>query len=396
MKERKNYAILLFILNPFIGANYALFNLNKNEQLYSIIWLLFCFLFGYFYIAPAEGDYYTYLGRFNTVSNLSFDQFLDFLTNQVDYLLYVALYLFSFITDNYMLLWGLISMTFGYLILRTFININSLVIEKSVSNTLLYKITFLTLIFIASLYLVYNFRFWIGANLIYLGLSYYLLGNRKKMYLCFLFAALTHFSLIFFVVIILAGIYYRFNINYLITGCLLSIMIGQLDILKLVNYIPDFIMDSRSVYVSDEHITNYQNYRDNVNWYVFGLEKLLYYVSLFFIILNLKNIKLLGNKKLIGLASIVFIAYTFVNLIITLPLAERFRRIALFIAILYVFFTSFTIKTKYNGLIYVVGILYIIVETRKIFDSLNLGLMLPTGVPSLFIEDTSVFDFLFG
>ncbi|MCZ4319930.1 EpsG family protein [Aequorivita viscosa] len=396
MRQKKNYAVLLFLLNPFIGANYALFNLKKNKQLNSMLWLLFCFLYGYFYIAPSDGDYYTYLSRFNLVSKLNFHEFSDYLSTQVDFLIYIILYLFSFIADSYDILWGLISLTFGFLILKTFININSLINEKSKISPALIKTTLITLIFISSLYLVYNFRFWIGVVFIYLGLSYYLLGLRKKMYVCFIFASVTHFGLIIFVLILLAGILYKFNLKFLVALSLTSIVIGQLNTNEIIKYIPDFIMDTRGGYVSDENITNYQLYRNNVNWYVFGFEKLLYYSTLAFVILNLKSINRIDNKRIMGLASILLLSYSFVNLIITLPLAERFRRVVLFIAMLYILCVSITTKTKYNLVLNGICIFYIIIETRKLMGSLNLGLILPTAVPSLFIEKTSVFSFIFG
>lgn len=392
----KKYVVLFFLLNPFIGANYALLNVKNNKRLSSIIWLLFCFLFGYFYIIPADGgDYHTYLNRFNMISRLNFIGFLGYLSDKLDFISFLFLYILSFITNNFQLVWGLISLFFGYLVLKIFINISRFVDEKILFSPHLFKITSITLIFIASLFLLYNFRFWIGANLIYLGISYYLLGNTKTMYLCFLFAVLTHFSLIICVLLILFVIHQNVKINYLIIFSLLSIVIGQLGLLSLAEYIPQSILDSRGHYLTDESIQNYQNVSRNVNWYVFGVEIMLYYTVLFFIILNIKNIKLINDKKKISLASMVLLSYSFANLIVTLPLAERFRRIALFIGILYLFLTSFAMKTKCNGLVYAICILFLIVETRKIFDNLNLGLIIPTGVPCFFLEDTSVFSFIF-
>jgi hypothetical protein len=398
MDKKKNYNIVLFLFNPFVGAIYALFDLKNNKSSSTFLWLLFCFSFGYFYInqVGGEGDYYTYLGRFNTVSNLSLTQFFDFLINELDFLQYIILYLFSFLTKDYNTLWGLISLTFGYFILKIFKNLNILVNNKPTSSPYLHKITFISLIFITSLYLVYNFRFWIGASLIYLGVTHYLLGNKNRMLLCYFFAAITHFGLIVIILIIVIATYLRLSLNILALLSISSLFLGQLFAFKNIIFLPEYIMESRGEYLTDEYTDSYQVYRQTVNWYVFGFEKLLYYVSLFYILLNLKVLKQIRDEKMKWLISIILMVYTFVNLVINLPLSERFMRVAMFLGILFVFLSSFSsVKFKYKPFLYILCIGFIIIEIRKIAEALNLGLVLPTGLVSLFIDDTSVFSFLF-
>tara|TARA_B110000027_G_C15955179_1_gene227325 strand:+ start:168 stop:410 length:243 start_codon:yes stop_codon:yes gene_type:complete len=78
--------------------------------------------------------------------------------------------------------------------------------------------------------------------------------------------------------------------------------------------------------------------------------------------------------------------YSFINLTLALPLSERFVKIVVGLGLLSLLYTTIKFKTKYHTLLYFTCFLYILVECRKLIETLNPGLFLPTGVFSFLFD----------
>lgn len=392
MKSNK-YNFLIFLINPFVGAINYLFSFKKNRD-YSIVWLLFSFLFGFFFISNEGSDYYTYLQRFEMVSNFNLNEFISFLKNQIDYISWIILYVFSLTKISFNFIWGILSLIYGFIILKIINNLKTFVEVKKIQETNFFKIVLLTFIFAISLYLLYNFRFWFGAFFIILGFTYFLLGNDKKMLLCLVFALFFHFALLPLVILFLIVRYIRINVNILAVICIVTIFSDFTEIIiRNTNLFFADQLGNRINYIGENYNELYKNNLRNLNFYVFGAQKLLYYTILFFMFINFKKINLKSKFEKIFL-SIFFIFFSYVNLIITMPLSDRFERIAIGIGLLTILLIPFKSKPKYNILLYVACLFFIVVEFRKYIDFLNVGLFMPTGLASFFYEESAFMFFL--
>jgi hypothetical protein len=395
--KKNKYNFLIFFINPFIGAISSLFYHQNKKNFNSFLWLFFSFLFGFFYIPVSENsDYYTYFDRFEVVSKFNLNEFISFLKDQIDYVSWLVLYLFSLIDVSFNLVWGLISLIYGFLVLKIIGNIKKYYELNNITFTIFKKVLLLAFIFVSSLYLIYNFRFWTGTLFIFLGITYIPTGNSKKMLLSFLIASLFHFALIPSVIVFLMAKYIRINLYILAVLCICTLFFDFTDI--LIEYITNIFeqnLGARVSYISDNYVESYNEHLNSINFYVYGFEKILYYTILFTIILNLRKINLNASKFEKIFISIILLYYILINSLFNFPLSERFVKIAVGVGLLSLLYIPFKFKIKYHKLLYVTCFLFILVECRKYFDSLNLGLFLPTGISSFFLDNISLFDAIF-
>lgn len=386
--KNSRYNSLLFFINPFIGAISALFYCKGKKNLNSFLWLFFSFLFGFFYIPVSDtGDYFTYYNRLELVSKLNLTEFISFLKDQFDYVSWIVLYLFSLLDVSFNLIWGLISLIYGFLVLKIIRNVKKYYELNNITFSTFQKVLLLTFIFVTSLYLIYNFRFWIGTLFIFLGLTYISIGNSKKMLLSFFIASLFHFALIPSVIVLLMAKYIRINLYILAVLCICTLFFDFTDVLieNITNKFGQYL-GTRVSYVSDNYVESYKENLNSLNFYVYGFEKILYYTILFTIILNLKEINLNSSKFEKIVISFILLYYSFINLLFIFPLSERFVKITVGVGLLSLLYTSFKFKIKYHILLYVTCLLFIIVEFRKYAEVLNPGLFLPTGLSSFFFD----------
>ena len=390
MKNSK-YNFLLFFINPTIGALSALFYYEDKRKLNSSLWLFFSFLFGFFYIPVSEtGDYFTYYQRLKLVSEFDLNDFISFLKDQIDYVSWIGLYLFSLIDVSFNFIWGLISFIYGFLVLKIIRNVKKYYELNNITLTNFKKIILLAFIFAISLYLIYNFRFWVGALFLFLGITYIFLKNNKKMLLCFLCACLFHFALVPSVIVFLTAKYIRINLYILAILCICTLFFDFSGLLiENITNIFEQYLGTRVSYISDNYVESYNNNLNSLNFYVYGFEKILYYTILFTIILNLKELNLKSSKLEKIFFSIILLYYSFINLILAFPLSERFVKIVVGLGLLSLLYTTIKFKIKYRTLLYFTCFLYILVECRKLIETLNPGLFLPTGVFS-FLFDSSI------
>ena len=387
MKNSK-YNFLLFFMNPIIGAFSALFYYQKNRKLNSSLWLFFSFLFGFFYIPVSENsDYFTYYQRLELISKFNLNEFISFLKDQVDYVSWIVLYLFSLIDVSFNLIWGLISLIYGFLVLKIIRNVKKYYELNNITFTTFKKILLLAFIFVISLYLIYNFRFWVGTLFIFLGITYVTIGNSKKMLLCFFIASLSHFALVPSLIVFLISKYIRINLYILAILCICTLFFDFTDsFIENITNIFEQNLGTRVSYISDNYVESYNENLNSLNFYVYGFEKTLYYTILFTIILNLKEINLKSSKFEKIFFSIILLYYSFINLLFTFPLSERFVKIAVGLGLLSLLYTTIKFKIKYHIPLYITSFLFILVECRKYFEVLNPGLYLPTGLSSFFFD----------
>jgi len=386
--KNTRYNSLLFFINPFIGAISSLFYYKGGKNLNSLLWLFFSFLFGFFFIPVSEtGDYFTYHNRLELVSKLNLTEFISFLKDKLDYVSWIVLYLFSLLDVSFNFIWGLISFTYGFLVLKIIRNVKKYYELNNITFTNFKKILLLAFIFVISLYLIYNFRFWIGTLFLFLSITYISLENNKKMLLSFFIASLFHFALVPSVIIFLIAKYIRINLYILAILCICTLFFDFTDFfIENITNIFEQNLGTRSSYISDNYVESYSENLNSLNFYVYGFEKILYYTILFTIILNLKEINMKSSKFEKICFSIILLYFSFVNLLFNFPLSERFVKIAVGLGLLSLLYTTLKFKIKYHIPLYITSFLFILVECRRYVEVLNPGLYLPTGLSSFFFD----------
>ncbi|MGX6591108.1 EpsG family protein [Cetobacterium ceti] len=195
-KIEKVMVYITFVINPtiiFFLKIYNIFKVKKIGKNDIRIIAIYMSLLG-FLIAPL-GDLYRHTEKFYYLQSLNFNDFLNFLKIQVDYLLYIVLYILAKCK---------ISIQYLQLIIIFFSYYTTLIFYKKLSskNIVDNKLIFFSLFFSIEIFTIaIGIRAGIAAHIYIYGIYKYMYENKKKAYLYFLMALTIHFYIILMIVI---------------------------------------------------------------------------------------------------------------------------------------------------------------------------------------------------
>lgn len=369
MKENntaKAIKIILLLFNPIIALIYSFKSLNTKSSYFIIF--IFCILYGFAFTPNLDSglDSSYYFNFFNDYLNKSFldfkndfDKFLAYEGDSKDFYLNVITYLTTLYTGNYHFLFASFAFVFSIFYLKSF---QFLTFQKSYTNNLF--CFFLATIFTLSnsIFNINGVRFWTAAWIsIYLILQYTL--NRNYYYILFIFLLpFVHGSYWIIVGLVLLSLFMK-NSKVLIILFFISFVLSNI-LLSLVNNISDYLPGTMARYINTytnyDYVNEVNNNKLNASWFIkpFLLIKNIYPNVLIYCLITIKDKILLSNYKKIFLFTLILAI--FVNLTVSVPSVGVRYQMFLYPLITIIWLYFFKYLKKYNWLIYIYPLLFLL------------------------------------
>lgn len=406
--NEKNAWFLIFLLSPFISLYIALKNYRANYAK-NIIWLFTAF-FGYTFIIDVNSDfdilrykqdfenYYVFGGSYYNF----FAEIFSGDTANADILVpFIGFTVFN-ITENYTIYLIVISLIYGYLYSRNIWYIIDRVNGDLMTNTIIYIVVFA---FLFPIWRGINGpRFSIGVHLYFFGMCKYILENKKYGLLIASLSVLSHFSLLFTVVI--SWVYSIFgnkmNIYFILFA--ISLFIKEINISGLNDFaeqLPTVFSKRINDYTNEDYLKSVSDANMTVNWYAQYYIIMSRWTASGIILLMYFNARdyFKENKAQSDLFAFTLLLLSFANIMSLVASGDRFLSFAyLFVYAIYAWFTNNFTTTKaifftFNKFAQYTLILFFIVEIRIGFDFM--GYVTIFGNPliaSLFENDQALIN----
>lgn len=370
-KEKKWTANLKFgavFLNPILAFVLALTNIKTKSSFY--ILFILSLIFGASLSVPnvrtdknnfdgiayrINFEKYVDLNKEDYINN--FKYYISF-TDDTDFFDDTVYFLVSRFTDNYHIMYMLLSIIFSILLLKS---LKLLILEDNFKNTLYCFI--LLYLFISNQIININmFRFYIALWLAVYSILNIFLFRNKVYYLWLIITPFIHASFFILYLLLVAFLVLK-NINILKYAFILCLVISGVSIEFLQNsveFLPDTLGLKVLSYTSEKYMYEINESGSGLIW----VRRLFEFVSVgyinFLVLIMLFNYnKCIKGTKCSSLFLFTLLLMCFVNLTLIIPsLGSRFIMMALpFIA--YVWLVCFSAH-QYKKYIYGLGILFLL------------------------------------
>lgn len=415
------FTLLLFLVWP-AGALAIASRFIYNKS-YSIIILLFSFLYGYS-IYMYSGDVLDYSESYNVVINYSWYDFFTILNSKYSYMPYNLEYsisldqpdfyaitlefLVSRVSDNPRWFFALISLFYAWIFLL-FINFVSDLLNVKFKKKI--NIYFLFLIFIIPFYVgVTGVRFWPALFVFCLFVLKYFTFGKVKYLLYACLSILIHYS--FFLPVLLLIPFYFLNkskagLNILLIGSLVIFLSGNINSkLNVIN--TNFSgfsekVDSRTEsYVDAENLDERTAKVSKRNWYAkLNSQAINYFLILIIVLINFNILRVRQTKLSNKIKTYVLFTMIITLLIYDLGSISRFKRIFQIFALIYLA-SLYQINKKtmrfVSNVCSLIFVLYIMVTFRAGFYTVDPYLLVFGGSVLVFMlrSDISLSELLVG
>lgn len=310
----------LFLINPFFGLTYSLRNIKTRSTF--IIFFLFCLLFGVSFIVSDNGlDSYEYLKVFEEVKlyspNEFYESFVRFIKGDPflpDFYIQLTSYITSRFSDNYHLLFLLLSFVFSYFMIGS---LKFFLLSSEFNKSIFICYILLFLFLFNQIFNINGARFW-TANwvTVYIILNLFLKKNYKSL-LWLIILPLLHSTGILNILLILIILILRNKYNLAIVILIISFIFSSFfSILTnlFIDILPVAIKHKLITYTDPSVI---ENRKINTGILKLIFNKILFiYINIFVYIL-IKNKKIIKNTTSLLVVSILLLS--FANFTIDVP-----------------------------------------------------------------------------
>lgn len=236
---------LSLLISPILCIPFAFYGMIKVRKWGFSIWAVFMGLLGILY--PPTGDIYRYYVDFKTISNVSWDNFIFFLTFRNDYLLFLIEYILSRLNLNFEIYKFLYNFISYYLLGNLFIDIVNCHNKKlSPNEKILFLFTIIT--FSISSFL---FRFDFSKILFIYGSYKIIYSSNNYGWLYVFVACLNHLSIVILAFFLLLAKYklFSFSRQTIIIICLICMTIDPSLATSILKFLPVSIINHYAIYL---------------------------------------------------------------------------------------------------------------------------------------------------
>ncbi len=394
-KEHSFYAILLFLIWPFLSLILAIKEYKSNWAK-NVVWVFTAF-FAYSKVAPfgIYTDAVGYRMKFVAMTRTgTFESvFTGLFTEKADAFEPLLSFIVSRFTEDYKIYFMIIGLFYGYFFSR---NIWFFFERKISKFRYVDIIILLTLSLIIPMWNLGGFRFWLASHIFIYGVLNYIYKKDTKYILLILSAFLVHFS---FAIPIGVFLIYRFfgnRTNFYFIFFIVSIFLTGLSgetLRTQSDILPDVYKNRVDGYTNEEYIDKIKTSQSATNWYVSFSRYVLKYVSyLFLIIIFLKGKYQLLTREQRSLFSFVLLFYGIANFLSPFSSASRFLTPAGLFTFTFIFLylqdmIISRILDKYILIVSPFLLVFIIVAFRKGFDWFGLSTIFGNPLIVFFLEE---------
>lgn len=334
-KRTKGYLIISYLIYPFAGVLYSLFNFENKTARNLLVYFGFAFLG---FIALEEGDLERYASNYYLKQHTSFIELINdlFSLNSGKFIVDIIATLTSFI-NNHHFYFAFLYIIFGFYLLNT---IRVFIIKPFRYNSFYGKIFILSFLLYFTIRSSINFAFYCGAIFYLYYLTKYIFLNENKKYLLLsCLAPLFHIGLAPLLIANLFFYGFRKNSYPLIIFVMLSFGVSQIQVISVVGTLLTEQVDSSMLdskyrsYASEagqerlnkRYEEGSQNY--NIKLKILNLTReLIQYIllPLSIILIWFKRKNLLKDKVALLLFNAALATWIISNLMLNISQGERF------------------------------------------------------------------------
>ena len=356
---------MALFLSPILAILFSLINLKTKS---SFIVLFITFLsFGAALTVPKirtdnfNFDAIAYRNDFESYQKISTANFFQRLDDYLsfegtrDFYADMIYFFTSRITDNYHLMFFIISIIFSLFMLKS---LKMFVLDGSYSNNL---ISFILLYaFLINQVLNINaFRYFTAAWLFVYAALKILVQKKNRYIILLLLTPFFHASFFLVYVLLLGYLLLRKHISILFSLYITSFFLSGFVLVffeEMIPYLPPILGERLLVYMNDDYMYAINESGSGFIWIKRGMEFLTYaYVNFLTLILIIRSKDVVNGTKCESLFAFLLVLLMFVNLTISIPsLGSRFL-ISAFPLLAYIWLVCCTQK-KYNKYIYGFGV----------------------------------------
>ena len=341
--------LILYMLWPF-GALLKSFSWIRTKEAKNLFWL-FCVYFGFTFVLQegSNADSSRYVRNFVELSRsgISLNELLGTFyasgSTDLDVVESLITFIVSKFTSDYRFLYATFGLVFGYFYSRS---IWLLLNKTNTRITIFSGLVLLGFVVTDGIWNINGFRYYTAAQVFMYGsLSYFLEGNKRKLWFAAA-AILLHWSFLIALAVLLIYIILRnfsrvYFVLFIISFFLASL---KLEIIRLwfESYAPALIVETRSGYLSSSYSEAIDKLNLAANWYIKGhLEAVKWFIFASFAFIYLRGFnKVRANKQLLALFNFSLLFYALVNIFSVVPSMVRFYDVANMLSLACIFLIS--------------------------------------------------------
>lgn len=315
LKKGTIETFFIFLLSPILSLPLVMLQLKRKDNLAGILVSFFVGLIAFLYIPSISNDKARYFERYELFKGMSFDNFLEFLTNlkKPDFIFDFILFLGSKSHIRIEFIFLLLTFVCVYVLFKI---VNTIIKNSEPQSYNYLFVSFIILISFSLPGLLSGLRFTLGASIFIYGmfLLFFLQKNARGI-LVILLATQIHFSLLYFLpAIIIFGLDRLNKINYrmLFLASLIFLLIpSSITGTVLTSLSLSESLDAKTgVYVDEQDFVS-QNFDTNQSSVlIYILRTAWYYATLIFLIFFGKRISKSGWGETIINLIYLFIFFT--------------------------------------------------------------------------------------
>lgn len=395
--------LLLFIVWPFISVIVAILNYKKGYTKY--ILTLFCGFVGTLILVQGSSDGVRYQQQFLHMSTYSFSDMWYLIKGYVleqthaDISREVIFFLISRFTTDFVIMWTIIGLMFGYIYSKNIWHLFGHVKDKINLNALLFLVAFFFII--TPTQGVNQFRFWIAAHLFFYGAIHVVMYKRPAYFFISFIAPLIHFGMFLPNLGLLLFYFAGRRDSIYIPVAIVSAFFAEFEFQILSDYVGMLgpgIESRFEGYTSDRAFDRADDQQER-SWFVVWWQPLLLYTTygmLTYVHLKLKNVL---SEPLLNYFSFMLILVTIFNFVSHFPMIYRY------LPVLYLFMFAFLFliyieedNEKLDLPVILCApfiLLMIAVQARIMFGFIDATILISNPViVMLGISETSLFEFI--
>jgi hypothetical protein len=399
---------IIYLIWPF-GALLKSFSWVRTKEAKNLFWL-FCVYFGFTFVLK-EGSFSDSariardlheMSRSGISLNELLGTFYTTGSKNIDVIQSLITFIVSRFTDDARFLFAVFGLVFGYFYSR---NIWLIMNKTNVHIGIFSGLVLLSFVFVDGIWNINGFRFNTAIQVfVYGSLSYFIEGNKRKLWITAAVVFL-HWSFLIAFAILLIYIFIRNRSWIYFALFIISFFVAslQMDIVRnwFESYAPAMIQESRSGYLNEHVIEKRESMASTANWYVRGhVEIIKWFVFASIAYIYLKGInKIRKHKQLFNLFNFSLLFYAIVNILSSIPSVGRFYEVANMLSLAVIFLNLQMIPDNYSPWLKRIGIpfllVFILVKLRFAFDYMGASLVFGNPISAFFIEhQTPLIEFV--
>ena len=364
MRSNKGVGILLFLINPLLGAIRGFVNIRNRDSLY--------YIFGWFLVFGMGlsdlndlADSYRYIQDFRLACTMDYHQYIsmvkEFFTYDTEIKdLYVIStnFIVSRFTDNYHYLFLLYAFVFGFFYIKSL----ELLLRYPIKNDWVFYSLLFIFCFSNPIFNINGVRFWTAAWVCVYSTLSFILDNKYWKLLLLLIAPLIHISSIIWVLLIIIFLLTRKVQEVWVVLFIISSFISAVSYLDILsdntNNLPPIIQAMIQSYTESDRAQEIMEGGQSPLYATILLNLPGYFrlILSYILIFNLRSIT--KEKVSSNLFSAYMIVGSFVNFTASIPsVGVRFEKLTIPLLVI-LWAMNYKSLSKHNNLFYFVPVVY--------------------------------------